>query len=128
MILVPSPIAVVHGEPLILILCLTVYTHTSCAKKCFPLKHVVVCNSKKGNTLVLWLCVCVRGEITDRIVFTCTVTGSGALLWAVESLFSFNELITFNVFDHEPGTVPDQFPEVFNVTLVNSVQNSTQPR
>ena len=71
--------------------------------------------------------MCVRREITDRIIFTCTVTGSGALLWAVESLFSFNELITFNVFDHEPGTVPDPFPEVFNVTLVNSVQNSTHP-
>ena len=65
--------------------------------------------------------------IGDRVVFTCTVTGSGALLWAVESLFSFNEPITFNVFDHEPGTVPDPFPEVFNVTLVNSVQNSTHP-
>ena len=31
------------------------------------------------------------------------------------------------MFDHEPGTVPDPFPEVFNVTLVNSVQNSTHP-
>ena len=28
------------------------------------------------------------------------------------------------MFDHEPGTVPDPFPEV---TLVNSVQNSTHP-
>ena len=27
------------------------------------------------------------------------------------------------MFDHEP----DPFPEVFNVTLVNSVQNSTHP-
>ena len=64
--------------------------------------------------------------IGDRVVFTCTVTGSGSLLWAVESLFSFNEPIAFYVFDHEPGTVhvPDPFPEVFNVT---SVQNSTHP-
>ena len=65
--------------------------------------------------------MCVRCEIKDRIVFTCTVTGSGALLWAVESLFSFNDIY------HEPGTVPDPFPKVFNVTLVNSVQNSTHP-
>ena len=45
--------------------------------------------------------------IGDRVVFACTVTGSGSLLWAVESLFSFNEPIAFYVFDHEPGTVPD---------------------
>ena len=39
----------------------SVYTHLVC-EKFFPAKPVVVCNSKKGNTVVLGY-VCVRGEI-----------------------------------------------------------------
>ena len=51
--------------------------------------------------------------------------GPGALLWAVDSLFSLSDDIGFTVVD-EPGTVLvlDQFPQVVNVTLVSKSQNS----
>ena len=43
----------------------------------------------------------------------------------MKSLFSLSDNIGFTVFD-EPGTVlvPDQFPQVVNVTLVSKSQNS----
>ena len=64
--------------------------------------------------------------IEDRVVFTCAVTGPGKLEWGVESLFSLGTL-DFNVFQDSPGIVPDPFPEVVNVTLVSTVQDSIHP-
>ena len=64
--------------------------------------------------------------IEDRVVFTCAVTGPGSLEWGVESLFSFGTL-DFNVFQDSPGIVPDPFPEVLNVTVLSTVQDSIHP-
>ena len=64
LILVPSP--VVHGKPLIVfslaiigftyiymhLVCENIFFHETC------IYYIAVYNSKKGNTVVLWLCVC----------------------------------------------------------------------
>ena len=67
--------------------------------------------------------------IGDRVVFRCTVIGPPLLQWAVESINTFNtKPIQFNVVTDMPGTIPDPFPEVTNVTLISVVrsENSSQ--
>ena len=62
-----------------------IYTHLVC-EKMFSRETCSCLQFQRQYTSAVAMCV--RCEIKDRIVFTCTVTGSGALLWAVESLFS----------------------------------------
>ena len=66
----------------------------------------------------------------DEIVLTCSVTGSGRLKWAVESIFTFSQdLISFNVFEHSAGYFlePDPFPNIVNVTVLSAEWNQTFP-
>ena len=66
--------------------------------------------------------------IGDRVVFRCTVIGPGLLQWAVESINTFNtNPIRFTVLTDVPGTIPDPFPEVTNVTLISVVQDTENP-
>ena len=68
--------------------------------------------------------------IGDRIVFTCIVTGSGTLLWAVESLFSLTDQsrISFDVSNDESGAlVSCPFPDICNATLESAVQDPIHP-
>ena len=63
--------------------------------------------------------------IGDRVVFRCTVIGPGLLQWAVESINTlFTNPIQFNLLRDMPGTIPDPFPEVTNVTLISVVQDT----
>ena len=54
-------------------------------------------------------------------MFRCTVTGPEVLLWVVDT----NDIL-FLVAD-EPGVVPDNYSEVFNVTLISVVQSPDHP-
>ena len=66
--------------------------------------------------------------IGDRVVFRCTVIGPPLLQWVVESINTFNtKPIQFNVVTDMPGTIPDPFPEVTNVTLISVVQDTENP-
>ena len=66
--------------------------------------------------------------IGDKIVFTCTVTGSGTLLWAVESLFFDQSRISFDVSNDESGAlVSCPFPDICNATLESAVQDPIHP-
>ena len=66
--------------------------------------------------------------IGDRVVFRCTVIGPPLLQWAVESINTlFTNPIEFNVVTDMPGTIPDPFPEVTNVTLISVVQDTENP-
>ena len=66
--------------------------------------------------------------IGDRVVFRCTVIGPPLLQWVVESINTFNtKPIQFNVVTDMPGTIPDPFPEVTNVTLISVEQDTENP-
>ena len=60
--------------------------------------------------------------IGDRVVFRCTVIGPPLLQWVIESINT--KPIQFNVVTDMPGTIPDPFPEVTNVTLISVVQDT----
>ena len=61
-------------------------------------------------------------------MFRCTVIGPGLLQWAVESINTFDtNPIRFNLLRDMPGTIPDPFPEVTNVTLISVVQDTENP-
>ena len=63
----------------------------------------------------------------DRYVFQCTVTGPGILLWVIESINTFDTNdIVFDV-ANKPGVVTDNYPEVFNVTLISAVRSPDHP-
>ena len=58
-------------------------------------------------------------------MFRCTVIRLGLLQWAIESInTSFTNPIEFTVLTDMPGTIPDLFPEVTNVTLISVVQDT----
>ena len=66
--------------------------------------------------------------IGDRVRYTCTVTRSGVLQWAMESInvISTNP-IQFNVFDDMPGVRQSPYTDVVNITLVSTEQNPQYP-
>ena len=66
--------------------------------------------------------------IGNEVVFRCTVIGPALLQWVVESINTlFTNPIEFNVVTDVPGTIPDPFPEVTNVTLISVVQDTENP-
>ena len=66
--------------------------------------------------------------IGDRVQYTCTVTGSGVLQWAVESINGIStNPIQFNVFNDMPGVRQSPYTDVVNITLVSTEQNPQYP-